>query len=168
MEELLVFILADITLEEVFSSTILIVSSDFELLSSIEIGEELMSLVTTAVETFDSFKTWSAVTLPSVDNILMGVLGLQVVYNMITHHYDVARSTGHKINLFKAMLDIEKTLKENYDELRDSAQKLLLKDLPPAVKESLRKTANSSPESFWDNARLPIALSLDKLSMYST
>src|SRR5271165_4894596 len=111
MEELLVFILADITLEEVFSSTILIVSSDFELLSSIEIGEELMSLVTTAVETFDSFKTWSAVTLPSVDNILMGVLGLQVVYNMITHHYDVARSTGHKINLFKAMLDIEKTLK---------------------------------------------------------
>lgn len=167
MEELALLI-ADIVEDWVFDDAMLALSTLDELITELAYDMELEEDMDSIISSFDTFKSWSTTNLPSVSNILNGIVGLQLVYNLIVSHAKDAATAHRTISVEQALGDIEGTLVKNFADLRQKAQALLEKPgLTEASKASLRATVGMSPAQYWDSSKLPIMLSLEKLPIYT-
>tara|TARA_R110002110_G_scaffold184211_1_gene390927 strand:+ start:3420 stop:3923 length:504 start_codon:yes stop_codon:yes gene_type:complete len=167
MEELAA-LLAEFLEDWVLEESALTMSAMDALVGELAFDAAVEGEVEAIVDTFADFKAWCAKTLPSVSEILNGIVGLQMIYNMIATHSKYVIENQRLITLEVAMGDIEATLVAKHAEARAAAQNLL-KDgnLSANSIAALQKTADLSAIDYWKNTRYPIMLSLQKLPIYS-
>ena len=167
MEEL-ALLLAELLEDELFASSVLIISQESELLSAIAFDIAAEAVLDEITLSYEAFKAWSVEALPSVDGILNGIVGLQMVYQMIAGHRETVLGTGRTIDVEVALEDIEGTLVENYGEVREAAEKLLNSaGLSASTRASLERTASTSSAAYWESAAGPIRAALMRIPMYS-
>jgi hypothetical protein len=170
MQELFIEFLDVITEEDLVADSSLIISEN--ILADVAISPEILSSVySTVCKSLAVFKNWMSIALEFTEDAVNAILGLQLLYNMVTEHFRQVSDSNEQISLPDALQDIEATLIKHFQKLRDLAKKQITAPafgkLPLAIQNQIRGIEQQTPMSYWLSVRIEVMKSLIKIPMYA-